>query len=350
MDRIAFPYDPAPCRVRQDNAAAPAGGLSRPAANRRHGALAAPLRRALAAALVLASAVAETRADPAPPLVTVEWLQPRVCRDPVMVLDLRRSLRNFEAEHIPCAVHSDYYGDGWRTSANMIPPPERLEALVSRLGIGSDSHVILATAAVDEFSAAEVARVYLIFRLLGHDAVSILDGGVPAWTADWRNDVDSGPADRAPASFRARPRDDIVADRAAVVAALAAGAPLVDMRPNDHFLGINRSPALARSGAIPGAVNLPMSWIVEDGGLRFRTPEQLRRLWRAAGVPAAGPQILLCNSGLESAVGWFAAAVLLGNAEARLYDGSLAEWSADPSLPMDVRIPLPPRPAPCCDP
>lgn len=329
MDRIVFPYGRTPRRVRREGAAK----------TRR-------FRRAFAAALLLASGVSETRADPAPPLVTVEWLQPRVCRDPVAVLDLRRSLRNFEAEHIPCAVHSDYYGDGWRTSANMIPPPERLEALISRLGISNDSHVVLATAAVDEFSAAEVARVYLIFRLLGHDAVSILDGGVPAWTADWRNDVDSGPADRAPASFRARPRDGILADRAAVVAARAAGAPLVDMRPNDHFLGINRSPALVRPGAIPGAVNLPMSWIVENGGLRFRTPEQLRHLWRAAGVPTAGPQILLCNSGLESAVGWFAAAVLLGNDEARLYDGSLAEWSADPSLPMEAKIPLPPRPDP----
>ena len=316
MDRIVFPY----------------GG---------------PLRRALAAALLLApGAAAETAEHAAPPLVTVEWLQPRVCREPVVVLDLRRSPRNFEAEHIPCAVHSDYYGDGWRTSTNMVPPPERLEPLVSRLGIGNDSHVVLATAAIDEFSAAELARVYLIFRTLGHDAVSILDGGVPAWTADWRNDVDSGPSDPAPADFRARPRGGVLVDRAAVVEARAAGVPLVDMRPNDHFLGINRSPALTRPGALPGAVNLPMSWIVEDGGLRFRTPEQLRRLWRAAGVPAAGPQILLCNTGLESAVGWFAAAVLLGNAEARLYDGSLAEWSADPALPMEVKVPLPPRPGP----
>ena len=279
----------------------------------------------------------------AAPLVSVEWLRPRVCRPPVVVLDLRRSPRNFEAEHIPCAVHSDYYNDGWRTANNMIPPAARLEALIGGLGIGNDSHVVIATAAVDEFSAAEAARVYAIFRWLGHDSVSILEGGVTEWMADWRNDAEAGPSAPSPARFRAAPRGDVVAGRAAVEAAAAAGAPLVDMRPNDHFLGINRSPALARPGTIPGAINLPMSWIVVNESLRFRTPAQLRRLWRAAGAPPRGAQILFCNSGLESAVGWFAAAVLLGNAGARLYDGSLAEWSADPAAPMEVAVPLPPE-------
>ena len=277
----------------------------------------------------------------APPVVTVEWLKTRVCRPPVVVLDLRRSRRNFEAEHVPCAVHSDYYRDGWRTSGNMVPPAAHLERLIGGLGIGNGSHVVLATAPLDAFSAAEAARVYAIFRWLGHDAVSILEGGVAAWTADWENDIDVGAAAPERVLFRAAPRDDVFIGRAAVEAAMADGAPLVDMRPNDHFLGINRSPALARPGTIPGAVNLPMGWAVVNEGLRFRTPGQLRRLWEAAGVPAAGPQILLCNSGLESSVGWFAAAVLLGNPDARLYDGSLAEWSADPALPMHVAIPLP---------
>ena len=291
-----------------------------------------------------AAAPAPAQAGPAaPPLVSVEWLRPRVCAPPVVVLDLRRSPRNFEAEHIPCAVHSDYYKDGWRTANNMIPPAARLEALIGGLGIGNDSHVVIAAAAVDEFSAAEAARVYAIFRWLGHDAVSILAGGVTAWMADWRNDAEAGPSEPAPASFRAAPRGDVVASRAETEAAAAAGAPLIDMRPNDHFLGINRSPALARPGTIPGAINLPMSWIVVNESLRFRTPAQLRRLWRAAGAPPRGAQILFCNSGLESAVGWFAAAVLLGNPGARLYDGSLAEWSADPDAPMEIAVPLPPE-------
>jgi len=283
-------------------------------------------------------------AQPAPPLVDAEWLAARLCDPGVAVLDLRRSARNFAAEHIPCAVHSDYYDDGWRATVggieNMIAPADRLAALIGRLGIGDESHVVLVGTAVDAFSPAELARVYFIFRWLGHDRVSILDGGLAAWTAAWDRDIEVGETAPAPAHFTARPRPGMIADRADVVAALEGGPPLVDMRPNDHHLGINRSRVVVRPGTIPGARNLPMAWLVVEGTLTFRTPDQIRRLWRAAGLSADEPQILFCNSGLESAVGWFALAALVGNERVRLYDGSLAEWSADPSLPMDLKVPL----------
>ncbi len=284
------------------------------------------------------------RAEAAPPIVDVAWLAPRVCSADLVVLDLRRSVRNFEAEHLPCAVHSDYYNGGWRMTRagveNMVPAIDRLEKLIGSLGIGNTTHVVLVTAALDMFSPAELARVYFIFRALGHDAVSILDGGIAAWTADWDNDIEVGPATVRPTSFTAHPRAAMIAGRGDVVAALDSGLTLVDMRANDHYLGINSSPVVVRPGTIPGAINLPMMWLVVDGKLRFRTRAQIRRLWRAAGLDADGAQILFCNSGLESAIGWLSLGGILGNENVRLYDGSLAEWSADPALPMELKVPL----------
>ena len=57
-------------------------------------------------------------------------------------------------------------------------------------------------------------------------------------------------------------------------------------------------------------------------------------------MPVSGETIFFCNAGLESSLGWFVAHELMGNTAARLYDGSLAEWSADPTLPMDLKVPL----------
>ena len=284
------------------------------------------------------------RAEPAQPIVDVAWLAPRVCSADLVVLDLRRSVRNFAAEHVPCAVHSDYYTGGWRATRdgveNMVPAVGRLETLIGGLGIGNETHVVLVTAALDMFSPAELARVYFIFRALGHEAVSILDGGIGAWTADWDNDIEVGPATVRPTSFTAHPRAAMIARRGDVEAALEGGLTLVDMRANDHYLGINSSPVVVRPGTIPGAVNLPMMWLVVDGKLRFRTPAQIRRLWRAAGLDADGAQILFCNSGLESSIGWLSLGGILGNENVRLYDGSLAEWSADAALPMELAVPL----------
>ncbi|MDP6951620.1 MAG: rhodanese-like domain-containing protein [Alphaproteobacteria bacterium] len=300
------------------------------------------MRRWLAAFLLAFPFAAQ--AEPAPPVVDVAWLQDRLCDGTVITLDLRRSQQNFAAEHIPCSVHSDYYGDGWRASRdgvdNMVPPVERLERLIGSLGIGNANHVVLATAALDMFSAAELARVYFIFRYLGHDAVSILDGGLGAWTAEWDNDVEIGDVTTTPTTFTAQPRTDMIADRAEVEAAFAADVTLVDMRNNDHYLGINSTRVVLRPGTIPGAINLPMTWLLVNEGLRFRTPAQLRTLWAAAGIDPERRHILFCNSGLESAVGWLALGAQLGNAHVKLYDGSLAEWSADPSLPMTLTVPL----------
>ena len=132
----------------------------------------------------------------------------------------------------------------------------------------------------------------------------------------------------------------MIATRADVEAAIADGTPLIDMRSHDHYLGINSTRVVIRPGTIQGAVNLPMMWIVVNEELSFRTPEQLRILWATAGVPIDAPQILFCNSALESSIGWLAANMLLGNGQAKLYDGSLAEWSADPALPMELKVPL----------
>jgi len=295
------------------------------------------------AGLILAFPAAGLAA-PAPPIVDVTWLQQHLCSSSIVVLDLRRSVRNFAAQHVPCSVHSDYYGGGWRASRdgveNMVPPVAHLEALIGGLGIGNDNHVVLVTAAVDMFSAAELARVYFIFRYLGHGAVSILDGGMDAWTAEWDNDVEVGEAEPVPIVFSARPRSDMVASKAEVHAAMASGKTLVDMRNNDHYLGINSTHVVVRSGTIPGAANLPMTWLTVNEGLRFRAPTQLRMLWTLAGLNPESPQILFCNSGLESAVGWLALGAQLGNSAVKLYDGSLAEWSADPSLPMTAAVAL----------
>ncbi|MBL29166.1 MAG: sulfurtransferase [Rhodospirillaceae bacterium] len=293
---------------------------------------------------IAGQAAAETDSNYPGPLVAVSWLSEHLCESGLVVVDVRRSRDDYRVGHVPCAVYTNFYEDGWRAHVGgvpmMIPPRPQLEKLIGGLGIAGDSHVVLYNTSLDDVSAAETTRMYLIMKVAGLKRVSILDGGFPAWIADWQNDVETGDRTPEPTVFDAEPAAGVVVDKAAVETALAAGTPHVDLRATDYFLGVNREPITARPGTLPGALNLPLTWLTVDRGLVFRTGHDLDTLFAAAGVPTTGRVIYFCNSGLESSLGWFVAHELMGNDEAVIYDGSLAEWSADPALPMEARVPV----------
>lgn len=281
----------------------------------------------------------------AQPLVEAAWLKAQLGRSGLVVLDIQPA-GAFAQAHIPGAVNTDVEKAGWRVEINGVPDmmntPENLATLIGNLGIAADSHVVVVPGGLGAGEVAGATRVYWTFKRLGHDAVSILNGGLRAWAADKTNPLQAGPAQPKPVAYRVNGlRAEMAADKAQVAAALAAQTPLVDGRTEDQFVGVNKSPKAKRAGTLPGARNLPMSWLTDNNGGSFRDPAQLRALFEAAGVPTKGPQIHFCNTGFLASLDWFVASELLGNREARLYDGSLAEWTQDPTAPVERRINLP---------
>lgn len=295
--------------------------------------------------LLLATSVSAALAPPAAaatPLVDVAWLAERTCSDGLLVLDVRRSRADHETGHVPCATFTNFYEDGWReTQAGVpmrLPVPGRTAELLGRLGISPDDHVVIVAPGSGRYDAAEAAAIFVSLRSVGHAAVSILDGGLAAWTARWDNDVDTGYQPPVPGSYALRRAPPILADRAAVGDAIASGRPLVDLRTSDQYLGLNRNETVLRHGTLPGARNVPLAWFLVDDTLVFHAPATVRAALEHAGVPADADPVVFCNAGLESALGWFVLHELLERAETRLYDGSLAEWSRDPELPMQVIV------------
>lgn len=57
-----------------------------------------------------------------------------------------------------------------------------------------------------------------------------------------------------------------------------------------------------------------------------------------AQVDPQGPQIAFCNTGHLASLGWFVSSEPLGNPEVRLYDGSMADWSRAPDLPIERKV------------
>ena len=295
-------------------------------------------RGAAAFAAFFLAAAAAFAAGPGP-LVTPEWVAEHACDDGIAVLDLRASKRAFERGHIACSVHSAYPRDGWRTVRDglpgMLPETAALEALIGGLGIGNGDRVVVVGPGGSAGAATVATRVYWTFKVLGHDAVSVLDGGFAAFRADRTLPLDKGAGvARAPRTFAAVLRTGLLATAADVAEAGAAGTPLIDSRPSDYFVGLNKRGAVKRAGTLPGAENVPLTWLTTPDG-RFQSPDVLERIAERTALDGDTPLIAFCNSGQMASLDWFVAHELLGNEGARMYDGSLIEWTADPANPVE---------------
>ncbi len=274
----------------------------------------------------------------ATPLVGVDWLKANMGTPGLVILDTRGRM-GFRDAHIPGSITTEYGGKtGWRTPKGgvhgMLPDIPYLENLIGSLGIGNEDRVILVPGGFGAGEVATATRIYWTFKVLGHDKVSILQGGLVAW-AQGKNPLVKGDAIPERKTFKARFRPELLATAKDVEKAIKTGTALIDSRSNDQFLGITKSGSIKRAGTLPGAKNLPGIWLTVNDGGDFRDTEALRKLYKLAGVETSGPTITFCNTGHWASIGWFVNSELLGNKETKLYDGSLAEWTIDPKRPVE---------------
>lgn len=298
----------------------------------------------VAIAVLAAVGVMSTAAAAPGPLVDSAWLQENLNRDDLVVLDVRSAIdgtdrSGFESGHIPRAVYSSYTEDGWRVTENgvpgKLPPVEQLEALIGGLGIDNDDTVVVVPAGVGATDFGSAARVYWTFKVLGHDRVTILNGGHAGWV-DAGGRLETGWNPPQQAEFQVSFRPELLATLEEVQQAREGETTLVDARPEAYFEGNEKHPAARAAGTIPGAVNLPHELFVKQGSAQFVDAQAARSKLANLELAQDAPIVSFCNTGHWAATTWFALSEIGGYSNVTLYDGSMVEWSADESRPLQV--------------
>lgn len=272
-------------------------------------------------------------------LVDVETLQAHLDDPNWLVVDVRHQLSDtghgehaYAAGHVPGAVflHCDRDLSGamsGRNGRHPLPDPERLAQRLGDIGIGALTQVVV----YDDAQGMIAGRLWWLLRWLGHDAVALLDGGLPAWQAAGGTLTSVVPT-LLPRAFVTRPQDLSVNADYVLERLETPHMRLVDARGADRFRGENETIDPV-AGHIPGAVNRCFKDnLLPDG--RFKTAARLRAEWLA--VLAGSPPDLVvhqCGSGVSACLNMVAMEVA-GLPGSRLYAGSWSEWCADPGRPV----------------
>ena len=264
------------------------------------------------------------------PLASVEELANHLDDPDVVVVDVRWVLgqpgegrAKYDAGHIPGAIYLDTDVDlvgPEGPGRHPLPDPAVFAQRLAAAGIGDETFVV----AYDDVGGWVAARLWWMLDDLGHEGVTVLDGGWQAWTAAEQTTEVSEPEPPAqPASLTLAPAWRKVIDRDALKPRLGE-VVLLDARAGERYRGeIERIDPVA--GHIPTAKSAPTAGNIGPD-MRFLEPEELRMRFEGLGCFAPGGTVTSCGSGVSACHNALAMRIA-GLPDPLLYAGSFSDWS-----------------------
>ena len=253
----------------------------------------------------------------------------KLMKDENVVIVSARKPADYSTVHIKGAVnvwHKDLYQEG-EIKGLLISPEEIAKNLGSK-GISQDNILVVYDGGKNKFAG----RLYWIFDYLGCEDVRILDGQMKKWRKA-RKPVTKKATTVSPTTFKASPDEAEIAATKYVKAHLNdANVVIVDVRSKEEYEG--EKGETERKGHIPGAILFEYKNVLNEDGT-IKSKEELAGLAEAAGIGSDKEIILYRETSVRAGIVYMAFKAILGFPNAKVYDGALYEWTADPSNPVE---------------
>ncbi|OIJ17439.1 hypothetical protein BKP37_02760 [Anaerobacillus alkalilacustris] len=219
----------------------------------------------------------------------------------------------------------DYSGTDVYAFGGMANTKEEMERLFSQLGITPET-TIVTYAANDQHDSA---RVFWQAKMLGHEDVRLLDGGINVWIgAGYETGDPLNIGDRPETNYEAPDFNEAGFNATLDVVAGAVNNDdyiILDTRSESEEDGSRTLSGAFGPGKIKGSLFIEYSKATtEEGTIKPRA--ELEELY-ADVLASEKTAISYCQSGVRSAYTWLILTEVLGYEDALNYDGSWIEWS-----------------------
>ncbi|MDD5240403.1 MAG: sulfurtransferase [Sulfuricella sp.] len=247
--------------------------------------------------------------------------------------DPEAGLRAYRHSHIPGARYAHLDSDlssavTPSSGRHPLPDPQLLAEKLGQWGVNETRQVVV----YDDSFGSMAVRMWWLLRWLGHDAVALLDGGLPGWMRQ-KLPVSTDSPKITPTRFTPRLQNTAWVDVAEVEQSRQNENRLVlDARPEDRFSG-EREALDKVAGHIPGAINWTFEENIDFDGT-YLPAEELREAYLKLLHGIAPEQVIhTCGSGVTACHNILAMEIA-GLPGSKLYPGSWSEWIADPTRPI----------------
>ena len=264
-------------------------------------------------------------------LVTTEWLAKNINDSKIVIIQIGRDLKEYEAGHVPNARFLKYTDVVTMRDQipNELPPVEKLQQIFSALGVNNDSRIIL----YSDVQNLLAARVYFTLDYLGFgDQSALLDGSLEKWKAEKR-ELSTTPPVIKTSSFtpRLNPKVNITREAVKDISWLntnteTSDTVLLDARPADAYDGTAKNSNLPRNGHISGAGNVYwMDTLTSKEIPSLKAIKDLQKMYESEGISSDKKVVTYCWIGMMASHAYFTLKYL--GYDVAMYDGSFTEWS-----------------------
>jgi len=270
---------------------------------------------------------------------SVEWLNEHLSTENIIILDASipkvtatTTEKTPTTKRIKGARFFDIktaFSDTSSDFPNTVPRAEKFTASAQKLGINSDSFIVV----YDSQGIYSSARAWYLFKAMGHKNVVVLNGGLLAWKKAGFPTTSNNEGVYKPGNFQATYNASYFYNTTDVLSKLHDKKSLIlDARAQNRFDGSVEEPREGlRSGHIPSSKSMPFTSLLQDGILL--PTSKLHTAFKA--IKATDKSLIFtCGSGVTACV-LALAATELGIENKRVYDGSWTEWGSKHELPIE---------------